>query len=275
MQAIYRKPLEDTNHDMYKPNNMIPAIDSLPTKPFSLILPEKTTNSLSEIKMKKDNNLKSSCVVLRPGMVHLKNYISINDQVEIVKICQEFGMGPGGFYQPGFNSGAKLNLHMMCFGRNWDPQTKYAARYRCDGSQTPPVPDKLVSLVKTSIKDSQAHDDKIPSMHPHICIVNFYTTTGRLGMHQDRDESSNSLRKGLPVVSISVGDSARFLYGHNRDVRKANEVLLESGDVLIFGGKSRNAYHGVKVIIPNSAPLPLLQQSKLRPGRLNLTFRQF
>ncbi|GKE32976.1 hypothetical protein Tco_1452298, partial [Tanacetum coccineum] len=80
MQAIYRKPLEDTNHDMYKPNNMIPAIDSLPTKPFSLILPEKTTNSLSEIKMKKDNNLKSSCVVLRPGMVHLKNYISINDQ---------------------------------------------------------------------------------------------------------------------------------------------------------------------------------------------------
>nr|GEU50035.1 oxoglutarate/iron-dependent dioxygenase [Tanacetum cinerariifolium] len=94
-------------------------------------------------------------------------------------------------------------------------------------------------------------------------------------LKEDRDESSNSLRKGLPVVSISVGDSARFLYGHNRDVRKANEVLLESGDVLIFGGKSRNAYHGVKAIIPNSAPLPLLQQSKLRPGRLNLTFRQF
>ena len=93
-------------------------------------------------------------------------------------------MGRGGFYQPGFNSGAKLNLHMMCFGRNWDPQTKYAARYRADGSEAPPIPDKLVSLVKTSIKDSRAHDDKIPSMHPDICIVNFYTTTGRLGMHQ-------------------------------------------------------------------------------------------
>ncbi|GJU02339.1 oxoglutarate/iron-dependent dioxygenase [Tanacetum coccineum] len=184
-------------------------------------------------------------------------------------------MGPGGFYQPGFNSGAKLNLHMMCFGRNWDPQTKYAARYRCDGYQAPPVPEKLVSLVKTSIKDSQAHDDKIPSMHPDIYIVNFYTTTGRLGMHQDRNESSNSLRKGLPIVSISVGDSARFSYGHNRDVRKANEVLLESCDILIFEGKSRNSYHGVKAIIPNSAPLPLLQQSKLKPGRLNLTFRQF
>ena len=99
---------------------------------------------------------------------------------------------------------------------------------------------------------------------PHLRIVT-----------QDRDESSDSLRKGLPVVSLSVGDSAQFLYGHNRDVRKANEVLLESGDVVVFGGKSRNVYHGVKTIIPNSAPLPLLQQSKLRPGRLNLTFRQF
>nr|GFC49972.1 oxoglutarate/iron-dependent dioxygenase [Tanacetum cinerariifolium] len=110
-----------------------------------------------------------------------------------------------------------LNLHMMCFGRNWDPQTKYAARYRCDGSQAPQVPDKLVALAKTSIKVSQAHDNKIPSMHPDICIVNFYTTTGQLGMHQDLeklvarkkrrgseavyealllpDESSNSLRK--------------------------------------------------------------------------------
>ncbi|GJW27332.1 oxoglutarate/iron-dependent dioxygenase [Tanacetum coccineum] len=183
-------------------------------------------------------------------------------------------MGPGGFYQPGFNGGSKLNLHMMCFGRNWDPQTKYVARYRCDGSQAPPIPDKLKALVKTSIDDSQPHD-KVPSMHPDICIVNFYTTTGRLGLHQDRDESPNSLKKGLPVVSISVGDSAQFVYGRSRDVRKANEVLLKSGDVLIFGGKSRDIYHGVKAIIPNTAPLPLLQQSKLRPGRLNLTFRQY
>ncbi|GJY47482.1 hypothetical protein Tco_0436545 [Tanacetum coccineum] len=98
MQAIYRKPLEDTNHHMYKPNNMIPAIDSLPIKPFGLILLEKSTNSLSDIKMKKDNNLKSSCIVLRPGMVHLKNYISINDQIAIqyrsfypVKGCSQYG----------------------------------------------------------------------------------------------------------------------------------------------------------------------------------------
>lgn len=72
----------------------------------------------------------------------------------------------------------------MCFGRNWDPQTKYNARYRADGSEAPPIPDKLVSLVKTSIKDSQAYDSSIPSMNPDICIVNFYATSGRLGLHK-------------------------------------------------------------------------------------------
>lgn len=263
---------ENSHHHKYKPRHKTPANDLNQTKPFSLILP-RSTDSLSGIKM--PENLQSSCQVLQPGMVLLKNYISISDQVEIVNTCQEFGMGPRGFYQPGYKGGAKLNLHMMCFGRNWDPQTKYDPYYRSDGSQAPPVPDQLISLVESSIQDSQAHDDKIPSMYPEICIVNFYTTTGRLGLHQDRDESQNSLNRGLPVVSISIGDSAQFMYGYNRDVDKAKEVLLESGDVLIFGGKSRHIYHGVKTIVPNSAPLPLVEQSMLRPGRLNLTFRQY
>ena len=51
---------------------------------------------------------------------------------------------------------------------------------------------------------------------------------------QDNDESRESLRKGLPVVSCSIGDSAEFLYGDERNVEKADSVLLESGDVLIF-----------------------------------------
>lgn len=92
---------------------------------------------------------------------------------------------------------------------------------------------------------------------------------------QDRDESRDSLRKGLPVVSFSVGDSAEFLYGDERDPEKAEKVVLESGDVLIFGGESRLVFHGVSYIIPNSAPRELLEATGLRPGRLNLTFRQF
>jgi alkylated DNA repair dioxygenase AlkB len=79
----------------------------------------------------------------------------------------------------------------------------------------------------------------------------------------------------LPVVSFSVGDSAEFLYGDQRDVNKADKVVLESGDVLIFGGKSRHLFHGVTSVIPNSAPKALIEETRLRPGRLNLTFRQY
>ena len=91
---------------------------------------------------------------------------------------------------------------------------------------------------------------------------------------QDRDESRESLSKGLPVVSFSLGDSAEFLYGDQRNVDAAQRIVLESGDVLIFGGDSRHIFHGVSSIIPNSAPNSLLEETNLLPGRLNLTIRQ-
>lgn len=72
-----------------------------------------------------------------------------------------------------------------------------------------------------------------------------------------------------------MGNAAEFLYGDKRDVEKAEKVVLESGDVLIFGGDSRHIFHGVSSIIPKSSPKFLLGYSGLRPGRLNLTFRKY
>lgn len=92
---------------------------------------------------------------------------------------------------------------------------------------------------------------------------------------QDRDESPESIKKGLPVVSFSIGDTAEFLYGDERDVEKAEKIMLESGDVLIFGGASRNVFHGVTAIRTHTAPKNLLEETNLRHGRLNLTFRQY
>lgn len=77
------------------------------------------------------------------------------------------------------------------------------------------------------------------------------------------------------MVSFSVGDTAEFLYGDERDVDKAEKVLLESGDVLIFGGKSRRVFHGVAAIVPNTTPAALQEETNFLPGRLNLTFRQY
>ena len=92
---------------------------------------------------------------------------------------------------------------------------------------------------------------------------------------QDRVESRESLRKGLPVVSFSIGDSADFLYGDVRNAHKAERVILEYGDVLIFGGESRRVFHSVRSVLPNSAWKELPRDSGLSPGRLNLTFRQY
>ncbi|WJX49450.1 hypothetical protein P8452_35885 [Trifolium repens] len=219
-------------------------------------------------------------------MVLLKHHLTHDEQVEIVKKCRSLGLGPGGFYQPGYADGSKLRLKMMCLGMDWDPQTrKYGHKRAIDGSKPPSIPHYFSNLVIRAIQE--AHnlinqecgisyvEDILPSMTPDICIANFYETSGRLGLHQDRDESRESLRKGLPVVSFSIGDSAEFLYGDQRNIEKAENVFLESGDVLIFGGESRHVYHGVSSIISNSAPEELLQDTCLCPGRLNLTFRQY
>jgi hypothetical protein len=115
--------------------------------------------------------------------------------VEIVKKCRSLGLGPGGFYQPGYADGSKLRLKMMCLGMDWDPQTrKYGPKRAIDGSKPPSIPHYFSNLVIRAIQE--AHnlinqesgisyvEDILPSMTPDICIANFYETSGRLGLHQ-------------------------------------------------------------------------------------------
>ncbi|CAI0418973.1 unnamed protein product [Linum tenue] len=252
--------------------------------------PVRLKPSLSEVNKLKRNMQRNmegnNGRVLRPGMVLLKHHLSLDDQVKIVNLCRKLGVGTGGFYQPEYRNGEKMHLKMMCLGRNWEPDDdKYVENRNVDGAKPHSIPQEFSLLVRDAIKDSQALIEEtckpgnveyvLPSMSPSICVVNFYTASGRLGLHQDKAESFESLRKGLPVVSFSIGDSAEFEYADQRDDKKAEKVLLESGDVLIFGGISRNIFHGVTKVQQNTAPKALLDQTNLRTGRLNLTFRQY
>jgi alkylated DNA repair protein (DNA oxidative demethylase) len=74
----------------------------------------------------------------------------------------------------------------------------------------------------------------------------------------------------VPVVSLSIGDTARFLFGGLKRRDPVDARLLESGDAFVFGGPSRLRYHGVSRILPNTAPPELAMT-----GRINLTFRQY
>ena len=103
-----------------------------------------------------------------------------------------------------------------------------------------------------------------------LCILNYYDADGRMGLHQDKDESERSIAAGLPVVSVSLGDTARFLFGGTKRRDPVEALRLESGDAFVFGGPARLRYHGVSRILPGTAP-PELGIA----GRFNLTFRQY
>ena len=108
------------------------------------------------------------------------------------------------------------------------------------------------------------------TLAPDLCILNYYDADGRMGLHQDKDESERSIAAGLPVVSVSLGDTARFLFGGLRRKEPVEPRMLESGDAFVFGGPARLRFHGVSRIIPCTAP-PELDLT----GRFNLTFRQY
>jgi alkylated DNA repair protein (DNA oxidative demethylase) len=99
---------------------------------------------------------------------------------------------------------------------------------------------------------------------PEACLVNYYETSARMGLHQDRDEEDFD----APVLSVSLGDMAVFRVGGVERGGKTRSVKLGSGDVLIFGGPARLAFHGIDRVMPGTSTL--LPQG----GRLNLTLRR-
>lgn len=105
-----------------------------------------------------------------------------------------------------------------------------------------------------------------PGFEPDCCLVNCYSPDARLGAHQDKDE----LCFDHPIVSVSMGMSAIFnLYGTQRG-GQAQKIRLDDGDVLVFGGVARLAFHGVSRIFVSGKNDPVTMSDQ----RINLTFRR-
>jgi DNA oxidative demethylase len=101
-----------------------------------------------------------------------------------------------------------------------------------------------------------------PAFEPDTCLMNEYEPGARLSLHQDKDER-NLVH---PVVSVSLGLAATFLWGGLSRKDAVRRWELESGDVVVFGGSSRLVYHGVE-------PLPDGEHPLTGRRRINLTFR--
>ena len=203
---------------------------------------------------------------IAPGAFHLKRHLSPAQQRAIVESCRALidGAVPG--YVPVVRGGGKMHVRMLCLGRHWNGvDYRYeATRSDYDQLPVPPLPREFHDLARDAAASAGM------TLDADLCILNYYEADGRMGLHQDKDEGERSIAAGIPVVSVSIGDTARFLFGGLRRKEPIEAFPLESGDAFVFGGPARLRYHGVSRIIPGTAP-PELGIS----GRFNLTFRQY
>lgn len=122
----------------------------------------------------------------------------------------------------------------------------------------PEMPQAFLSLAARAAAEAGFHD-----FVPDACLINRYAPGTRLSLHQDKNE--RDMRQ--PIVSVSLGVPAVFLFGGLKRPDKASRILLTHGDVVVWGGPDRLRYHGVLALKENHHP-------RLGNHRINLTFRK-
>ena len=212
------------------------------------------------------DNASPEAVSLGPGATWLKGSLSIDEQRSLAAQCREIMDGPAGGYVPTVRGGGRMHVRMVALGRHWNPRTYTYMATRADHDDAPvaPVPENLSALA------SRIGAEAGFRFTPDIALINWYGADGRMGLHQDKDEGAESIEAGQPVVSVSIGDTARFLFGGLKRKDPVEALLLQSGDAFVFGGPARLRYHGVSRIVPGTAPAELGLA-----GRFNLTFRKY
>ena len=197
---------------------------------------------------------------LDPGAMVLRGFAgaresALKDDVARVTAAAPFRhlVTPGGF---------RMSVAMTnCGELGWVSDRR---GYRYDpvdpesGARWPAMPESFLALARDAA--ARAGYD---GFAPDACLINRYAPGARLSMHQDRDEKD--LR--APIVSVSLGLPAVFLWGGDQRADKARRVPLHHGDVVVWGGPSRLRFHGVLALKDGEHPFA-------GGHRINLTFRK-
>ena len=197
---------------------------------------------------------------LSPGAVVLRGFATacaqaLKDDVGRVSAAAPFRhlVTPGGF---------RMSVAMTnCGALGWVSDRR---GYRYDpvdpesGRRWPALPESFRALAR----DAAARAG-FAGFAPDACLVNRYAADARLSMHQDRDEKD--LR--APIVSVSLGLPAVFLWGGDERAAKTRRIALQHGDVVVWGGPSRLRYHGVLALKDGEHPFA-------GGHRINITFRK-
>jgi alkylated DNA repair protein (DNA oxidative demethylase) len=196
------------------------------------------------------------------GFKLLPGYFSVDAQRDLARTVLR-ALDDAPLYRPSMpRSGKPLSLQMSNLGPlGWISDKagyRYEAAHPITGQAWPAIPQALLDLW-----------DAVGNWPdpPEACLVNWYDADARLGLHVDADEEAEL----APVVSVSLGDRARFRLGGPKRSDPTTSLPVTSGDVVVLGGASRRCHHGVDRIYPGSSTvLP----EAWRPGRLNLTLRR-
>ena len=208
--------------------------------------------------------------VIAPGCVHLPGWIEARTRVELVEQCRAWTAESGGAVHPRMPDGSSMSVAMVGLGWHWYPYRYSRTRDDGDGGRAEPFPEWLRVLAGRALSDAAAVDESLlvgsAEFIPDVALINWYEPGARMGMHVDRDEADRA-----PVISFSVGCTGLFRFGTpSGRGRPWRDVPLESGDVVVFGGPSRMAYHGVPRLV-RATDDPVVG---VLPGRLNVTVRQ-
>ena len=191
--------------------------------------------------------------VLEPGLVLIRNFVSDEECQRLADTALRMGEeGEAGFYTSTGEGSKVLNTGEKGRGRIYDDATRFGTNVTDHCSQ--------------AVEMAKAVDPAMPEMTCTHVLANLYTNSDGLVWHRDIYENDGT--SDHPVVNLCVGASCRFGYKH-QDEDPDQEVILRSGDCLIFGGRCRLMKHAVLDVMLDDCP----EWMKDSPFRLSFTFR--
>ena len=201
---------------------------------------------------------------IAPGAVHVPDWLTLDQQRELVEACRDGARGPAPMRHTKLPNGGVMSVQTVCLGWHWLPYRYSRTADDVDGGAVTPFPVWLGELGRKAVAD--AYGKGSAAYRPDAALINYYAGSASMGLHQDKDERSDA-----PVVSLSLGDDCVFRFGNTETRGKPyTDIELCSGDLFVFGGPSRWAYHGVPKVLPGTAD----PATGLATGRLNLTLRE-
>ncbi|EMY33725.1 DNA-N1-methyladenine dioxygenase [Arthrobacter crystallopoietes BAB-32] len=211
-----------------------------------------------------DNLLHRPRRELAPGAVWVPGWLTLEQQRWLADRFREWAAGPVPIRSAKVR-GHEMSVKTVCLGWHWRPYEYTREAVDVNGNRVLDFPDWMVRLGRKALAEATGDPQAGEAYTPDTALVNYYDDQARMGMHQDKDERSLA-----PVVSLSIGDTCRFRFGNTENRNKPyQDIDLASGDLFVFGGPSRLAYHGVMKLLPGTAP----EGCGLDRGRINITMR--